>query len=125
MTSSREAQGQWIPMLTFARCKEARCERYDRPCGALTGRGTSSYGVGFKALGRSSVLGVTARKVLLCFAPRVFEHPFTRRVSGACPVGGGARCAGCELNARVGKGKKNHSVAVTLLGCTCEVTKVN
>lgn len=87
----------------------------------------SSYRVGFKALVSSFNLARAARhplKLLLCFAPRVFKHPSSKRGSGACPVGGRVQCAGCEPKAGDGRWKKNRSVAVTPLGCKCKVTRV-
>lgn len=87
----------------------------------------SSYRVGFKALVSSFNLARAAPhplKLPLCFAPRVFKHPSSKRGSGACPVGGRVRCAGCEPKARDGRWKKKCSVAVTPLGCKCKVTRV-
>lgn len=87
----------------------------------------SSYRVGFKALVSSFNLARAAPhplKLPLCFAPRVFKHPSSKRGSGACPVGGRVRCAGCEPKAGDGRWKKKRSVAVTPLGCKCKVTRV-
>lgn len=93
MTSSREAQGRWISTLTFARCEEARCWRYDWPCGAFTGRGRARVGLASKLLSApltSSVLRVTSRKTLslsLCFAPRVFRASLQSACSWDLPCG--------------------------------------